>query len=128
MSIERLRIRRRFVTHLLAVVVGVSFLDSLGRISGCRRFELKDHVNFDNLSNFSQLQELGLSFEEMRLVTKCWRDSVSYSFQDFQEFRAWLSVKIDSEYKEQRLIVYEGCILSHTELALVILDFSPVTF
>jgi len=115
------------VTHLLAVVAGVSFLDNLGRVFGSRRFELKDHVNFDNSSSFSQLQELGLSSEEMGLVTKFWQDIPSYSFQDFKEFRAWLVAKIDLEFREQRLIVYKRCILSHTELALVILNFSQGT-
>lgn len=66
---------------------------------------------------------MGLSDGEVDLVAKFQKDVLAHSFGDFEELRSWLVGKIDMEYSLQRLAVHKRCIVSHTELVLLISNF-----
>lgn len=120
MEIDRLKVRRRSLAYLLAIVAGVPFLGSLGKIVGSGRFDVSEH--FKSYTS-SQLRKMDLSDEEVDLVAKFQKDVLAHSFGDFEGLRNWLVDKIDMEYSRQRLAVHKRCIVSHTELALLISNF-----
>lgn len=120
MKIDRISSRRRTMAHLFSMAMSVPILGGFGKILEPTPFDARDY--FSSRSR-AQLRRLGLSEELAERVAQFQDDLLTRSFADFGDLRAWLLDKIDAEYRLQRLAVHQRCIVSHTEVALLVSNF-----
>ena len=120
MEIYSISKRRRSLAFVFPVLIGVPIIERLTKLVSPIGFDVKAYFSFYSIS---QLHELGLSEEMAKLVTRTQKELVTHSFADFAEMTVWLRKKIDTEFRLQQLTVHNRCIVSHTELTLLIAKF-----
>jgi hypothetical protein len=120
MEIYSISKRRRSLALVFPLLIGLPIIERLTKLVSPNGFDVKAYFSFYSIS---QLHELGLSEDMAKLVTGSQEELFKHTFADFAEMTVWIRKKIDKEFRLQQLIVYNRCIVSHTELTLLVAKF-----
>jgi hypothetical protein len=112
--------KRSILAYIFAYALSSICININNQTSKLSSFNFR---NFINIHSPQQLQKIGLSHDKIQIVINFQNKIIPQSFGNYEQFSKWISNQIKSEYLMQNLVVHERCILSNTELSLLILNF-----
>ena len=113
--------KRSFLAYTFAYALISLCINMNDRTSKLRTFEFREFIN---ILSPSQLQKMGLSHDKISIIINFQNEIISQSFGNYEQFRKWIRNQVKNEYLMQKLVVHERCIISNSELALLILKFN----
>ena len=116
-----LKSKRSIIVYTFAYALSSLCLTARGQTSRLKSFDFREYIG---IINSHKLKKMGLSPEEITIVKNIQKEIISQSFENYEQFRKWISNKVHHEYLEQNLVVYQRCILSNSELTLLILNLT----
>ena len=112
--------KRSILAYIYAYALSSICINVNEQTSKLRSFDFREIINI--LSPL-QLQKMGISHDKKHIVLNFQNKIISQSFDNYEQFRKWINNEVKNEYLMQNLVVHERCILSNSELALLILNF-----
>jgi hypothetical protein len=112
--------KRSILAYIFAYALSSLCININNQTSKLSSFNFREFIN---IHTPQQLKKMGLSHDKIQIVINFQNNIIPQSFGNYEQFRKWISNQIKSEYLMQNLVVHERCILSNTELSLLILNF-----